>query len=121
MKSIPTLNQKIERLKSNKRRLEYTLKKNDNRERKSRTRTLIQIGGLLNITPLLDHAEITLGDDLESTPENKDKAAILLGMFQHLVESLPPQISPNQKDEFKQKGIALMKMRSYQKIQEYQK
>ena len=118
MKSIPTLNQKIERLKSNKTRLEYTLKKNDNRDRKSRTRTLIQVGGLLNITPLLDHAEITLGDDLESTPENKDKAAILLGLFQHLTQSLPPQLTQQQTEDFKQHGIALMKIRSYQKIRE---
>ena len=115
MTNITSINQKIERLKDERKRIERRLSDSSNTNRKARTRTLIQLGGLLNISNLLELAEIHLGEDLESEKQNQDKAATLLGLFQHLTESLPPVLSPTQQNDFKQKGIRMMKMRAYEK------
>lgn len=115
MKNITSINQKIERLKDERKRIERRISDRANTNRKARTRTLIQLGGLLKITNLLELADIHLGEDLESEQENQDKAATLLGLLQHLTESLPPALSPSQQNDFKQKGIRIMKMRAYEK------
>tara|TARA_B100000446_G_scaffold162424_1_gene162766 strand:+ start:146 stop:502 length:357 start_codon:yes stop_codon:yes gene_type:complete len=115
MTNITSINQKIERLKDARKHLARRISDSANTNRKARTRTLIQLGGLLNITNLLELADIHLGEDLESEQGNQDKAATLLGLLQHLTESLPPVLSPNQQNDFKQKGIRMMKMRAYEK------
>ena len=115
MTNITSINQKIERLKDERKHLSRHISDTANTDRKARTRTLIQLGGLLNITNLLELADIHLGEDLESEQENQDKAATLLGLLQHLTESLPPALSPTEQNDFKQKGIRIMKMRTYEK------
>jgi hypothetical protein len=115
MTNVISINQKIERLKDARKRLEKRIFDATNTDRKARTRTLIQLGGLLNITNLLELTNINLGEDLESEQINQDKAATLLGLLQHLTETMPPVLSPTQENDFKQKGIRILKMRAYEK------
>jgi hypothetical protein len=115
MTNVISINQKIEHLKDARKRLEKRISNEANTNRKARTRTLIQLGGLLNITNLLELTNINLGEDLESAHSNQDKAATLLGLLQYLTETLPPVLSPTQESNFKQKGIRILKMRAYEK------
>ena len=118
MTNILALSQKIERLKAQKTRLAYLEKKQTHRNRKARTRTLIQLGGLVNMLEILDHVDITLGENLEEDQKQKDKATTLLGMFLHLQESLPQELSVDQRKSFLHKGITFLKMREYKKFME---
>lgn len=47
-------------------------------ERSLRTRTLIQLGGLLVKSGLVEYVGIPIGTDLENSPDYKDKAYELL-------------------------------------------
>lgn len=49
--------------------------------RQSRTRTIIQIGGLVEKSGLLQKLNISPGDDLQQNPDCFKAAAILLGAF----------------------------------------
>lgn len=107
---------RINRLQSQKVMLENKLKAASKSQRKARTRTLIQLGGLLNMLNLPSICGINTGDDLQTDFEASDKAAILLGMLVHLEDSLPPNISDQVIDRFKQKGIRVIKNHAAQKI-----
>ena len=48
--------------------------------RKARTRTLIQLGGLVEKSGLLEPLNITLGDDLQKDYEHLENTAILTGL-----------------------------------------
>jgi hypothetical protein len=52
--------------------------------RKARTRTLIQLGGLVDKSGLLEPLNITLGDDLQRSYEHLESAAILTGALSDL-------------------------------------
>ena len=56
------------------------MKQQHNADRKSRTRLLIQCGGLLSKSGLLEAFHITPGDDLQAY-ENRYKALQLLGFL----------------------------------------
>lgn len=56
------------------------MKQQHSADRKSRTRTLIMMGGLLQKSGLMDAFNITLGDDLQDY-ENRSKALQLLGFL----------------------------------------
>ena len=60
----------------------------ENAFRKKRTRTLIQIGGLLEKSGLLEQLEISPGDDLQKDTEAMPKAAILFGALLEIKEQL---------------------------------
>ena len=60
--------------------------------RKSRTVTLIQLGGLVNKAGLLDPIGLHLGDNLQKDEQNFDAVATLMGAFGELLPML-------QKDE----------------------
>mgnify|MGYP003523620066 CR=1 FL=1 len=47
--------------------------------RKARTRTLIQLGGLIEKAGLLEKFSITVGSDLQKEEEIKDNVAALMG------------------------------------------
>jgi hypothetical protein len=49
--------------------------------RKARTRTLIQLGGLVEKAGLLETFEISLGLDLQKDPEIKEQVAALFKEF----------------------------------------
>ena len=74
------LKQHIARLKSNLNREVSKMKAEDQSHRKSRTRQLIQIGGIFQKSGLLDAFLIGPGDDLQDY-ENLNKAAKLLGFL----------------------------------------
>jgi hypothetical protein len=76
-------------------------------QRKARTRTLIQMGGLLELSPLLAICNINLGDDLQL--DHPDKSATLLGILLHLSEQMPESISNDDLETFKNKGINFLK------------
>ena len=107
---------KINRLQSQKTALENKLKLKVSSDRKARTRTLIQIGGLVNMLSLPNICGINDGDDLQLDLESSDKAAILLGMLAHLEDSLPPTLSDQVMAQFKQLGIRVIKKHAAQKI-----
>jgi len=64
----------LNRLRTQKSALELAAKKQKDGLRKARTRTLIQVGGLVDLTPLLAICNIKLGDDLQL--EHQDKVEI---------------------------------------------
>lgn len=96
----------LNRLRSEKAALQFAEKKQNNRNRKTRTRTLIQMGGLLKLTPLPSLCEIELGDNLQG--EHQSKAALLLGIFAKYTESLPEKLSENEKHTLKTLGDTLL-------------
>ncbi len=69
---ITKLEQQINRLKSQRARLQHQQKKHATTERRQLTRTLIQLGGLFTLTPLLEQANITLGEDLQADIHAQD-------------------------------------------------
>lgn len=99
----------LERTKNVIQNQQFTLSQSD---RKKRTRTLIQAGALLNMIGFFDLADIQEGDDLEMDMEHKDKAAILIGMLESFKTSIPPILSDEEKDKFKNIGIRVLKMRA---------
>ncbi len=78
----------LNRLQSLKAQLNKKQKTYDNTDRRARTRTLIQMGGLLNMIGIPQLCGIEDGDDLQQDLQNQDKAATLLGMLVHLNETL---------------------------------
>jgi len=100
----------LNRLRSQKATLESNLRNITKRQRKARTRTLIQMGGLLNLTNLPEILGIAEGDDLQGDIHNMDKAAILLGMIMSLQENLPHDLTPSQIEAFKKIGVRHLKM-----------
>lgn len=115
MSHLTHLQTQLNRLNAQKVALVNKLKNISKKERKARTRTLIQIGGLINMLGLPAYCEIEMGDDLQCDLINQDKAAILLGMLISLQEQLPPQLPLAQINEFKRKGIRYMKGQVYAK------
>ena len=75
--------------------------------RNSRTRTLIQLGGLLDLTPLLSICGIELGDDLQL--DHRDKAASLLGILATAMNQLPEDICTGDLESFKSIGLTLLR------------
>ncbi|MDR2723672.1 MAG: conjugal transfer protein TraD [Holosporaceae bacterium] len=88
------------------------MKKQENKQRKARTRTLIQLGGLLDLTPLLSICDINLGDDLQL--EYPDKAATLLGILSHFCKQLPEEISEEDLSQLKNSGVKSIKSKTMQ-------
>lgn len=106
------LTTKLNRLQSLKAQLSVKQKAYENTDRRARTRTLIQMGGLLNMIGIPELCGIKDGDDLQQDLENQDKAAILLGMLVHLNETLATTtvaLDTNSLEGFKQRGIRMMK------------
>lgn len=96
----------LNRLRSEKAALQFAEKRQNNRNRKTRTRTLIQMGGLLELTPLPSICGIELGNDLQL--EHKKKAAVLLGILAKYTESLPDTLSDAEIREFETYGNLLL-------------
>jgi hypothetical protein len=72
--------------------------------RKSRTRTLIQLGGLLEKSGLLDDLNLAPGDDLQKDPECFDSAAILMGALCELRTSFHIDNASAQKLLWRERG-----------------
>jgi len=113
---VSNLQIKINRLSAQKAALETKQKRLNNASRKARTRTLIQMGGLMHMIGLSDLCGISEGDDLQLDMESRDKSAILLGLLTEIQEQLPPTLSDSHLETFKQKGIRVMKMHELKKF-----
>ena len=101
-KKYSNINVQLNRLIAQKASLQHKLKLKNKAERKSRTRTLIQLGGILSLTPLLDICNIHLGDDLQLS--HQDKADVLLGILSSLLENFSNDISPSDLTHFQNIG-----------------
>jgi len=56
--------------------------------RKARTRTLIQLGGLIEKSGLLAELGLKTGDDLQRDPECLESAAVLMGALGEIIQGL---------------------------------
>ena len=105
-KKLIKLETHLNRLRSEKAALEYKEKRKKEQMRKSRTRTLIQLGGLLELTALPTICEINLGDDLQD--EMRTKAALLLGILIKCANNLPEEFSETQINEMRIIGNTIL-------------
>ena len=85
------------------------MQKESTQERKLRTRTLIQAGGLLSLSGLLEQCDISEGEDLQSDLESYEKAATLLGILIDASESLLQNNDTQQMQRFRKIGESKMK------------
>lgn len=104
-----TLTVKINRLRSQQMVIQNKLLLQSKADRRARTRTLIQIGSLVNMIGLTEMCDIQEGEDLQLDLTAHDKAATLLGILVTLVEQLPPTLSSEEAQAFRQKGIDTFK------------
>ena len=95
VKTLTQLSNKSKIIKINYNRLSskvssitYKMKQSSNSQRNLRTRTLIQLGGLLSLSGLPSLLNIQEGDDLQADISTRDKAAILLGMLSEMMETV---------------------------------
>ncbi|MDR3180023.1 MAG: conjugal transfer protein TraD [Holosporaceae bacterium] len=98
---------KLNRLRAQKAALSFRVKHQQNSERKARTRTLIQMGGLLEITPLPSICNINLGDDLQL--DHPEKSATLLGLLLHISDQISETTLTNDLEKFRKIGVNYLK------------
>ena len=105
-KKLIKLETYLNRLRSEKAALEYKEKRRKEQLRKARTRTLIQLGGLLELTALPSICRINLGDDLQD--EMRTKAALLLGILVKCADNLPDEFTEKQLNELRIIGNTIL-------------
>ena len=105
-KKLIKLETHLNRLRSEKAALEYKERRRKEQLRKARTRTLIQLGGLLELTALPSICNINLGDNLQD--EMRTKAALLLGILAKLQDTLPEEFSETEINEMRLIGNTLL-------------
>ena len=115
-KKLKAIDVKLNRLRAQKNMLDMREKNVSKQLRMKRTRTLIQVGGLLSVAGLLDRFSINLGEDLQMDMQQHDKAATLLGVFVSLLEQLPHEFTDTEIETLKNKGIRAMKMHEAKNI-----
>ena len=76
--------------------------------RKARTRTMIQLGGLIEKSGLLDDLNLTPGDDLQRDPDCFDSAAILMGALCELLQNFNTEDEPAQKILWRERGKEIL-------------
>lgn len=84
---------KINRMKSQRAALVSRQESDSKRHRMQRTRTLIQLGGMLTATKIPERFNIENGDELQTDNANQDKAAMLMGLLLTVVDQLPNTFS----------------------------
>ncbi len=87
----------------------HLMQKQNTQGRKLRTRTLIQAGGLLSLSGLLEQCDILEGEDLQNDLEGHEKAATLLGILIEASEALLQNNDTHHMENFKKLGIRKMK------------
>ena len=83
--------------------------KDHNLSRKARTRTLIQLGGLVEKSQLTHFLKISLGIDLEKDDSAKEKTCVILGILLDAHEKLHNDKNNDLYQEFHVKGLLNMK------------
>ena len=99
----------LNRLRTHKAALNNQIKQSDPKKRKARTRTLIQIGGLVTLTDLPTLCGIREGDDLQYDMHALDNAATLLGMLLTAQDHLSTILSDATYASFKRRGLRQLK------------
>lgn len=84
-------------------------------ERRARTRTLIQAGGLLNLSGLFEICGIETGEDLQLDVNGMNKAATLAGILLETLQNIPPSPNPIQLEEWRRSGESFLKQTSANK------
>lgn len=107
--TLDKITTKLNRLKAQKAALETRAKHHVKKQRMSRTRTLIQMGGLLSLVNIPNYFDIEIGDDLQTDLEKRDQSMMLLGLLVTVSEQMPASYSEDRKLEFKNKGLRFMK------------
>lgn len=105
---IIDFDQKINQLQAQKNALLNKSKKQNDSHRKRRTRTLIQLGGLVTLAQLHEVCGLEIGDDLQDDCHAKHKAEILLGILQTVFEQLPLPLSDTLQASFQEKGKRIL-------------
>ena len=72
--------------------------------RKARTRTLIQIGGIVEKSGILEPLNITLGDNIQKDYDCLESAAILTGALSELCQSFYGEEAEAQKMVWLERG-----------------
>lgn len=80
-----------------------------NELRKARTRTLIQLGGVLKLTGLLEYCDIQIGEDLQEDLTAMDKSAVLLGILLETYNKVPNEPDDAKINAWMKRGIECMK------------
>jgi len=111
---IERINKQINRLNLQKNRFKQIEKTHSKQERRSRTRTLIQLGGLVEKSGLMELVNIQTGEDLQLDNDAFEKAATL---FEILSESNldNENHSPAELEHLKIRGIRKLKTKHYLK------
>ena len=84
------IQQRLYKLYAQKQLVEYSMKNTNSAHRKARTRTLIQLGGIISLTPLLNICNIEIGEDLQDTYNKKN---LLLGLLTFLSDQIPTDLN----------------------------
>lgn len=84
-------------------------------DRKARTRTLIQIGGLVKLCGLMETCGIEEGDDLQHENDVDNRAPLLLGILIEAVQNLPSSPSQEDIEQWKTMGINALKLSAARK------
>jgi hypothetical protein len=99
----------------------HHMQKQTLQDRKLRTRTLIQAGGLLSLSGLLEQCDISEGEDLQNDLDGYEKGATLLGI---LIEASEMILHTNDKqimDMYKEIGTKKFKQTGAKYIQNHNK
>lgn len=101
---IQKINQRLTRYQCQKARYLYRTQQTPAQFRKARTRTLIQLGGLVEKAGLLEPLNITLGDNLQKDINHLESAAILIGAMSELRKGLSGEDAHAQKIIWRERG-----------------
>ncbi|WP_010303434.1 conjugal transfer protein TraD [Candidatus Odyssella thessalonicensis] len=114
------LQKKLQQLEVQKNRITASLNEQHHHQQKvtksdrnKRTRTLIQLGGLVKLSGLMAICDIDEGNDLQDEFCEMDKAATLLGILMTCVENMRTDLNLEHMEAFKEKGIRALKMSPY--------
>lgn len=106
---IQNLQKRINDLEAKKQVLKTKQTLESKKQRKAKTRTLIQAGALLKMLGFFDLCNIGESDDLQNV-ENEKNAAFLIGILESLKSERPAFLSDTEKEHFKNIGIRVLKM-----------
>ncbi len=111
---LKKITQQINRLNLKKNYLKSKIETQSKQDRRARTRTLIQLGGLIEKSGLMNLVELQTGEDIQLNHESFEKAAILFEMLSETVLKFENE-TKEELQTLKQKGLRKMKQASYQK------
>ena len=107
-KQLQKIQQRITRYECQKARYLYRTKQTSAQFRKARTRTLIQLGGLVEKSGILEPLNIILGDDLQKDYEHQESTAILVGALAEIHQRCFGEEATAQKLLWAEKGKGIL-------------